>query len=339
MAEVSVTKERLGAYLKAKFPQRQELSVVRLEPMTVGLSYKSYLFTMSWREAEDQVSETLIIRMEPEFGVLPPYDIKPQYEVLKRLQGTEIPVPKVSWLEMDSKVLGRPFLTMERIEGENLLPYYGKHPEYQTQLAKAYPRLLAKIHGLDWQNLGLSVLGVPDNAHQFAENQIARFGQQAEESQYTSQPLIAELITWLRKNIPLAERTTLCHGDFHAENVLARDGQIITMLDWELAATGDPISDVGYAVVFLRIYGWLPGHLEICSEADFLRDYQEAAGVKVNQESLFFYKILNLFKLIAIALAGLQASIKLKDANMSQFGIWIPLLPLMQDEAARLLGF
>ena len=185
MAEVSVTKERLEIYLKAKFPQRQGLSVVRLEPMTVGLSYKSYVFTMSWREAEHQISETLIIRMEPEFGVLPPYDVRPQYEVLKRMHGTVIPVPKVPWLEMDSEILGRPFLTMEKIEGENLLPYYGKHPEYQSQLAEAYPRLLAKIHGLDWQNLGLFVLGVPDNARQFAENQVARFGQQAEEKVYS----------------------------------------------------------------------------------------------------------------------------------------------------------
>jgi len=41
--------------------------------------------------------------------------------------------------------------------------------------------------------------------------------------------VIAE-VTRLKSNIPLAERTTLCYGDFHWRNLLVGDGEL--QLPW-----------------------------------------------------------------------------------------------------------
>ncbi|MCK4351186.1 MAG: phosphotransferase family protein, partial [Candidatus Krumholzibacteria bacterium] len=236
MEEAQDMRERLEAYLiKAKFPQREGLSVVEMERMPVGISYETYLFTVTWKEAQGAVSESLVIRMEPECGCVPPYDIRPQYEVLKRVYGTGIPVPKVHWLEMDSKVLGHPFFVMERIEGGDVLyNTYWTQPELREQLTRDYVSILARLHGLDWQALGLSILGVPENDRQYAEKEIARWEAMVEDNQYSPQPVVAELITWLKRNIPRAERTTLCHGDYHSRNFLTRDGRIVAVLDWEI---------------------------------------------------------------------------------------------------------
>lgn len=339
MGEVSVTIERLETYLRGKFPHRQELSVVKLERMTVGLSHDMYLFTMSWREAQGPVTESLVIRMEPERGILPPYDVRPQYEVLSKVQGTGIPVPKVPWLEMDSRVLGRPFFVMEMVDGEGLMTACTTHPEHQTQLGKGYPELLTTIHGLDWQALGLASLGAPENDYQYAEKQIARWERLAEDNQYTPQPVIAELITWLKRNIPRAERTTLCHGDFHTENVLARDGRIVAVLDWEMAGIGDPISDIGYACMMSAGFDNVPDVQAMCPEADFIRGYEEMAGIKVSKESFLFWKVLSYVKVAAMGSRGMTMSIESKDPDMRQFGAWLSFLPILLDQAARLIGF
>jgi len=130
MERVQDMRQRLEAYLKVKFPQRKELSIMEMERPRVGVSHESYLVTISWREAQGPVSENLYIRMEPGFGrTMEDYDYRPQYEVLKTVHGTEVPVPKVYWLEMDSQILGRPFGVMEKIEGEVLYDVYMNNPD------------------------------------------------------------------------------------------------------------------------------------------------------------------------------------------------------------------
>jgi len=332
MEKTQDMKQRLEAYLKSKFPQRAGLSVAELEWMSGGFSYETYFFTATWEEAEGPVSESLVIRMQPELGCIPPYDIRPQYEVLKRVHGTGIPVPKVYWLETDSQVLGHPFFVMEKIEGGELLyDAYWNQPEHQAQLTKEYTSVLAKLHGLDWQALGLSFLSVPENDRQCAEKEIAKWEWVVEDNQYSPQPVMAELFSWLKRNVPRAERTTLCHGDFHVRNLIAHDSQVVATLDWEMVGIGDPVSDIGWVCLFIRWLGFW-------TEADFIRSYEEIAGVKVNEESLFFWVVLAHVKLAAIALAGLKTSIESKTLDVRQImdGNFSYML---QDLAAQMLGF
>lgn len=46
---------------------------------------------------------------------------------------------------------------------------------------------------------------------------IQRWEWVVEDNQYSHRPVRAELITWLKRNIPQAERTTLRHSDYHCE--------------------------------------------------------------------------------------------------------------------------
>ena len=332
MQRTQDVKQRLEAYLKARFAQREELSVVEIEWMSAGFSYETYLFTMTWKEPQGTVSENLVIRVEPEFGCIPPYDIRPQYEVLKRIHGTGIPVPKVHWLETDKEVLGNPFFVMEKIEGGELLwDAYLNNPQYQAQLTGDYVSILARLHGVDWQALDLSFLGVPENDRHYAEKDIKKWEWVVEQNQYSPQPVMAELFSWLRRNIPPAERTTLCHSDFHARNFLARDGRVVATLDWEMVGIGDPVSDIGYACMFITFLGFW-------TEADFIRSYEERTGVKIDQESLFFWKVLAYVKLAAIALAGLRTSIESKTLDIRQI-MDANFSTVLQGQAAQMLGF
>ena len=43
----------------------------------------------------------------------------------------------------------------------------------------------------------------------------------------------------------------MCHGDLHALNVLV-DGDQLTVIDWELAALGDPAFDIARTKLLLH---------------------------------------------------------------------------------------
>ena len=59
--------------------------------------------------------------------VFPTYDLKRQFEVIRRVGDlTDIPVPRTWWLESDPAHIGSPFFVMERIDGEvppDVMPY------------------------------------------------------------------------------------------------------------------------------------------------------------------------------------------------------------------------
>ena len=335
MADVEAMKQRLESYLRAGFPHREALAVEQVERMPVGVSYETYLFTTSWNEGGSSLSESLVVRMEPETGPVPPYDVRPQYEALRSVHGTGVPVPRVHWLETDSAVLGRPFFVMDKVDGETLLAAWTREPEHRPQLMEDYISILATLHELDWQSLDLSTLTVPAHDRHHAENEIARWESVIEETQFSPEPVLAELISWLRRNVPPAGRTTLCHGDYHSRNFLARDGRIVAVLDWEMVGIGDPISDLAWHSMFMRILR----ENAFWPEDDFIRSYEETAGVEVDRDSLFFWQVLSWVKLTAIGLAGLRTGIVSSDLDMRQVGLWSMLLPLLQDAPARMLGF
>jgi aminoglycoside phosphotransferase (APT) family kinase protein len=298
-----------------------------------GLSYITYFLTITWREEQRSASEKLVLRVMPEIGHVPPYDIRPQYEVLTRLQGTGVPVPQVYWLEMDNSVLGRPFFVMKFVEGEGMVDAYAREPGLRPQLHKEYIDNLVKIHTLDWQALGLSVLGVPEHKRQYAERDLERWTSLIKKYQYSPQPVLAEALVWLRKNMPQAERFTLCHGDYYAHNVFCRGGHIVALFDWELTGIGDPINDVAWTTVFMSI---LPG---FWNEKEFIKAYEEASGTKVKEESFVFWKLLGYYRFAAMGLAGFKVGLDSEESGIQPMAAWSHIMPLILDGAARTLKF
>ncbi|MGA3093746.1 MAG: aminoglycoside phosphotransferase family protein [Terriglobales bacterium] len=51
----------------------------------------------------------------------------------------------------------------------------------------------------------------------------------------------------------LGAGTSLCHGDFHPENILLRDNTVM-VLDWTVASSGDALSDLAQTVLILSGY-------------------------------------------------------------------------------------
>jgi len=334
MENLAETKSRFEAYLKAKFPERKGLAVTDFSRVMGGMSSMSYVFTMTWGESAKPVSQTLVIRMMPEIGPVPPYDIRPQCEALMAVYGKGVPVPKVHWMELDRNVLGHDFFVMEKLEGEVLMNFRGRDPAIVAHLKQEYVEYLARLHNLDWRKFELSVLKPPKTARQHAEKEIERWEWVVDQNQYGPQPILAEAFVWLKRNIPAAARTSLCHGDYTAANIFCHNGHVAAIFDWELTALGDPVSDIGFALQMDDVMRW-----GFWKDAEFIEAYEKASGIKVSEESFFFWKLLGYVKLAAAGLGAFRTGLESRELEVHQLGVHSVLERRIFSRIAELMGF
>lgn len=196
----------------------------------------------------------VVVRRPPVGHFLPTaHDMSREYRIYRALHGTGVPVPEAYALCEDESVIGAPFYVMERLDG--LVPHEpadladADRPA-NARTADEYVDVLAAIHGVDVDAVGLAGFGKPAG---YLERQVRRWTDQWERSKHADEPAIDALAGQLRRMMPEQRETTLVHGDFRLGNVmLDRDGsgRIVAVFDWEMSTLGDPLSDVGYALLW-----------------------------------------------------------------------------------------
>ena len=77
--------------------------------------------------------------------------------------------------------------------------------------------VLARLHTVDWQALGLADFGRPGN---YFARQIHRWTSQYRASETEKIESMERLITWLPEHIPPADETTIVHGDYRPGNLI-----------------------------------------------------------------------------------------------------------------------
>src|SRR5262245_26762028 len=156
-------------WLRRQLPDARDLEVSSLRAPKAGVSNETFLFETTYRDGTGEARhERLVARLEPrDFLVFPEYDLERQYEVMARLAGSGVPVPRVRWLERDPDVLGSAFYVMDAVDGDvpSEVPSYhvfgwvhDAPPERRARIWWHGLEVLARIHALDWGALGLGFL-------------------------------------------------------------------------------------------------------------------------------------------------------------------------------------
>ena len=172
--------------------------------------------------------------------------------------------------------------------------------------------MLARIHAVDYDAVGLGDFGHPDG---FMERQLRRWGQQWERSKAEDFPAIDDLAARLRHALPESGPPTIVHGDYRLDNtMLAADdaGRVAAVLDWEMSTLGDPLADVG---LFLLYWGQSEAQIIATGQAideqagfasrdEIVELYAKASGRPVDH--LDFYVVFAFYKL-AIIVEGIAA--------------------------------
>jgi aminoglycoside phosphotransferase (APT) family kinase protein len=340
-----------------------------------GRSNLTYLLDVGLPPGSAEVT-LLVLRRPPLGHVLPTaHDMAREYRLLSALHGTDIPVPRPVAICPDPAVIGAPFYVMEHVAGlvirtrEDGAQVW---PAQAHQLSLRFADMLAAIHAVDLAAVGLTGFGRPEG---YLERQLTRWQRQWELSQTREMPGYEQLTARLAAGLPAAAGSdgTLVHGDYRLDNMLIALGSpppgspppgspppgspppgspppgsppmITAVLDWEMSTLGDPLADLGLALVYwadadddesmeLSVGSSVTAGPGFLSRLQVAERYAELTGRDVSR--IGYYMAFGCFKL-AVVLEGIHARFlqhKTVGEGFEQEG---PAVPLLIQRAHRLL--
>lgn len=294
--------DRLGAYLESSIEGFNDLlSFVRLSGGNSNPTYR--LFARSG---------TYALRRRPVGTLLPSaHAIDREFRVLTALQKSTVPVPIPLHFASDESILGSTFYVMTFVEGRTYnspcLPGLGRTD--RLQIYNEMVQMLANLHKLDYEQIGLSGFGKPAG---YFGRQLTRWIAQYRASQTSEIAAVEDLASWLTKHIPKdSSRYHLVHGDFRLDNILfeVAPNRAIALLDWELATLGPPFVDIAYQCMQWRLPASRPElrglggtdrpALGIPDEARYVDTFCTLAGVD-QAVDWSFYLSFSFFRLASI---------------------------------------
>ncbi|MGC8723343.1 MAG: phosphotransferase family protein [Acidobacteriota bacterium] len=295
---------RLAGYLRGRIPALTgELGVTQFPS---GHSNLTYLLRMG--------GEEFVLRRPP-FGKIPKtgHDMHREWTVLSALSGHYPYAPEPLLYCDDLSVLGAPFFIMRRLRGlilrRDLPEGLGLSAGAVRTLCERLVQAHRALHALDYRSLGLEEFGKPQG---YVERQIAGWSRRYRDARTPDAPDFEEVMAWLEARRPPERGAALVHNDFRLDNVVLDPldpTRIIGVLDWEMAAIGDPLMDLGASLAYwvqaddppelraIRVEPTtLPGAL---TRREVVALYLDGAGLAV--EDATFYYIYGLFRLAGIA--------------------------------------
>ncbi len=264
---------------------RQHLSIpvgeVAATKFAGGQSNPTYAILIDGRPA-------YVLRKKPPGNLLPSaHAVEREYRVTDALKDSGVPVARPLALCEDPDIIGTPFFVMDHMSGRNFwdarLP--GMSPNERLAIYDEMNRVLAVLHSVDVQAVGLSDFGRPGD---YFARQIGRWTKQYRATQTARLEAVEQLIAWLPHNVPEDDETRVVHGDYRNDNLIFHPDrpQILAVLDWELSTLGHPLADLAQHVMAWRVpaegYRGLGdsnlAELGIPSEQDYVALYCERTG-------------------------------------------------------------
>lgn len=280
---------------------------------STGMSSETIILTARWRQDGHPTEQKLVARVAPaaeDVQVFPTYRLDHQFDVIRKVgELTDVPVPRVRWLENTGEILGTPFFVMDYVEGEvppDVMPYtfggnwFADAPaERQRELQDATVGVLATLHSIpDAQNtFGFLTEGQSGDTAMRRHFNWVRSWYDFAVPDIGRSPLLERTFDWLEAHWPAeaaAAEPVLLWGDARVGNVLYNDFRPVAVLDWEMVTLGPRELDVAWMIfahmVFqeLAALATLPGLPGVMREEDVRATYARLAGVEVGDLHWFY---------------------------------------------------
>ena len=195
----------------------------------------------------DEGGEAYVLRRPPLGHVLESaHDMGREHRIVSALADTDVPVPPVHGHCDDVAVNGAPFYLMRHVDGlvaHDATAVADMPPDERRALGRHVVEVLATLHGLDPDAVGLGDLG---RREAYLARQLRRWSKQWAATQTHEVPEMEESERLLRENMPEQIGASIAHGDYRLGNMIVEGGRIRAVLDWELCTLGDPLADLGY---------------------------------------------------------------------------------------------
>jgi aminoglycoside phosphotransferase (APT) family kinase protein len=303
-------------------------------PAATGWSNETIMFDATWGVDDDRCRRRLVARVAPSgYRVFPDDTFLRQHAVMHALaEHTDVPMPRLHWIDADASWFGQPFWIMDRVVGDvpaDVPPYsvsgwiHELDPDDQQRLWWAGVEAMARVHRVDPDRIGLADDILPRDGtldrHLDHYERYLRWGEEGRPF-----PLARDALAVLRRDRPSepAEGRALVWGDARLSNLVYRDLAVVAVLDWEMCGIGDPLLDVGYwlfadgaLTAGSGAAGRLPG---FATRDETAARWSIATGRSV--DALPYYELFGAFRftVIMLRMGKLLAGIGLVDEDFAR---------------------
>ncbi|MGH2589099.1 MAG: phosphotransferase family protein [Dehalococcoidia bacterium] len=297
----------LTRFLRERVPGPDADAPLEIDRHEAGYSNETFYITRG--------AQRWVMRRPPRGELLPTaHDVLREERVLSGLAGTAARIPRPVVACDDPAVIGAPFYLMERVDGiviREELPEVFDPVEQRRRIGEEMIDALVELHSVDWHTPALEGIGRHAG---YLERQLRRWSGQLDLTLPRTRPLagIAEATEWLRATVPDSSETTVVQGDYKLDNVClsaTTPTRLLAVFDWEMATLGDPLTDLGWLMVYWGDTGeppeqMMPGNNTITmlpgfhSREEMAAMYEQRSGRSMRHVS--FYYALALWKLTII---------------------------------------
>ena len=98
---------RLKTWAASQLPGCDDVRIEGLDRVEFGHSAETLMLAVCWRRSGVDERRDVVLRVRPpEPGLLEPYDLRRQFDVLRALEGTPVRAPAALWYEGSGRALG-----------------------------------------------------------------------------------------------------------------------------------------------------------------------------------------------------------------------------------------
>lgn len=212
-----------------------------LRPLAGGASSLTY--------AGQHGDRAVVVKVAPP-GVRPiaHRDVLRQARVIRALGPTPVPVPELLFEDAGDPPDVPPLFVMSFLDGVSCEPLFdeldaGPEPVVAERFWNA-TAIMAQLHRLEPGKLGMAsepVTGPLD--------EVERWCRTLETIDPALAPGWHDVAAALRSSAPPSLPPAIVHGDFRLGNLLAQQGRITAVIDWEIWSIGDPRVDAGWFLI------------------------------------------------------------------------------------------
>ena len=283
--------ENLVKYLSKKFPNRKKSQITKFTSLSKGWETELFSFIYKYQLNEQEFIENLILRMYP--GVNSHSKTQREYIMLKTLYELGYPVPETFVLELDRKFLGKSFILMEKISGEDMgVDFFqflqeGELKRIKEEILPIMNKLLVKLHKLDWREFKSKIgLDLDIDIEEYWIKKLEKMEKRLRQNQLLE---LIPILDWLKENSKqIKPSLAVIHGDFHPHNIMISDEGEACVIDWPSCTVGDYREDLGWTLMLTGAYT----SKEIRDIV--LTSYEDYRGSKV--ENIKYFEIVSAFR-------------------------------------------
>ncbi|ACD24173.1 aminoglycoside phosphotransferase family protein [Clostridium botulinum] len=242
-------------------------------------------------------------------------NIKQEWTGLNLLYNANYPVPRPI---ISDFVNEKPYIVMEKIEGENLWTCYQTlSKEDRQQLLEKFVKVFLKLHELDVSIIDKELR--KDSTSSFIEKEINEIKKLVEENKLE---YFTQIIDWLQKekaNI-IGEKLSIIHRDYHPWNVIVDNNKAIYVIDL-LWGIGDYRFDLAWMYTLMERSGF-----EDFSQ-NALKKYKELKNQNIN--NFEYFKVFSTLRWLINVMISLKTGENLNETRNKEFENFVS--PLIQN--------